>query len=106
MIKIFESKFREFLKQEYSRYGGTTLPDGSEPLIYKGKYAIIIISGSVDDNDFYSVSINNGKSAAWDNKIKSKEEALKLANTLIKYADDDCNFIKACKKLDMETYFD
>lgn len=102
-----KESFREFEKTDYYGYAGATaLPDGSEPLIYEGEAADIIISGSEYGDGLYSVSINNENFAAGNDEIKSKEEALKLANTLIKYADDgDYDYNKVCKRLGMEIYF-
>lgn len=107
LIQQVHGKFLEFKKTDYYGYAGATaLPDGSEPLIYEGEAADIIISGSEYSGDLYSVSINNENFAAGNDEIKSKEEALKLANTLIKYADDgDYDYNKVCKRLGMETYF-
>lgn len=84
------------------------MPDGGSPLIYKGTEATVIVSGSEESDNAYSVSFDadstEGLLASKQN-IESKSEALKLAETLIKYSDDDIYFLEMlCRDLGLEIY--
>lgn len=85
------------------------MPDGGSPLIYKGKQATVIVSGSeIDPDEYYSVSLDADETEEFQavvQEIESKDEALKIAETLAKYVDDDIyNLPRLCKKFGMDIY--
>lgn len=90
MIKIFESKFKNFSKTDwYSYQGASNFEDGSSPLIDEfldGNITIIISGGDNNDGnpfvelDFYNEETED--SLSFGRSYKSKDRALSVANRM------------------------
>lgn len=106
MESLKESKLRDADEEDLYEFSESDpyLPSGDSAKIATGEYATVLVAcdDSCSDGDVsVSLSTEDGYYYA---KTCSEDEAIKIANKLVKYIDEDCDFDEIADKYDLEAF--
>jgi len=89
----YPALFSRFTTRDYSAYPGTTeFPDGSEPLIYNGILADIIVGGNEKGGvgvEVVGFSEDTGEKFAYYEEISNPQGAIRFAENLLNIVDNE-----------------